>query len=272
MKNEIVKIKKETGIMLNLAAIESALIKGDLSKLSDTERVSYYNATCESLGLNPLTRPFEYIVLNGKLMLYTRKDATEQLRKIHKVSITEMTTKEVGGVFCVIVKAQDGEGRLDMATGAMALSHLKGEAMANALMKAETKAKRRVTLSICGLNFMDESEFEVEDNRKFPVIPEIPTIKKIEEINPLPFSDEMPDFEQEAAQEVAGEEPQVEAWTEPDIVRHYQYNLETYPHKTAEHKGMFFKKLTQKQGVEISLNIWEVPELIEGLKQYLIKG
>jgi len=271
MKNEIVKIKKETGITLNLAAIESALIKGDLSKLSDTERVSYYNAVCESLGLNPLTRPFEYIILNGKLMLYTRKDATEQLRKIHKVSITEMTTKEVGGVFCVTVKAQDGEGRLDMATGAMALSHLKGEAMANALMKAETKAKRRVTLSICGLNFMDESEFEREDDRKFPAIPEIPTTKKIEEINPLPFNDEMPDFEQEAAQEVAGEETQVETWTEPSGV-YFQYNLETYTHKSPEHKEMFFKKLAQKKGVEVSLNIWEVPELIEGLKQYLIKG
>jgi hypothetical protein len=32
--------------------------------------------------------------------------------------------------------------------------------MANALMKAETKAKRRVTLSICGLGMLDESEVE----------------------------------------------------------------------------------------------------------------
>lgn len=32
--------------------------------------------------------------------------------------------------------------------------------MANALMKAETKAKRRVTLSICGLGLLDESEID----------------------------------------------------------------------------------------------------------------
>jgi hypothetical protein len=34
------------------------------------------------------------------------------------------------------------------------------EELANAFMKAETKAKRRVTLSICGLGFLDESEIE----------------------------------------------------------------------------------------------------------------
>ena len=33
-------------------------------------------------------------------------------------------------------------------------------ALANAIMKTETKAKRRATLSICGLGFLDESEIE----------------------------------------------------------------------------------------------------------------
>jgi hypothetical protein len=37
---------------------------------------------------------------------------------------------------------------------------LKGDALANALMKAETKAKRRVTLSIAGLGWLDETELE----------------------------------------------------------------------------------------------------------------
>ena len=42
----------------------------------------------------------------------------------------------------------------------MPITGLKGEALANALMKAETKAKRRVTLSLCGLSWPDESEVE----------------------------------------------------------------------------------------------------------------
>jgi hypothetical protein len=40
------------------------------------------------------------------------------------------------------------------------VGNLKGDALANALMKAETKAKRRVTLSIAGLGWLDETELE----------------------------------------------------------------------------------------------------------------
>ena len=42
----------------------------------------------------------------------------------------------------------------------MSIAGLKGEAKANAIMKAETKAKRRVTLSIVGLGWTDESEVD----------------------------------------------------------------------------------------------------------------
>ena len=45
-----------------------------------------------------------------------------------------------------------------MAKGAVNINGLKGEALANAMMKAETKAKRRATLSLCGLGLMDELE------------------------------------------------------------------------------------------------------------------
>src|SRR4029077_13307885 len=44
------------------------------------------------------------------------------------------------------------------ATGAVSIKGLGGQLLANAYMKAETKAKRRGTLSICGLGWMDETE------------------------------------------------------------------------------------------------------------------
>ena len=69
------------------AAVENLLL-GDLSKLTTTERVAYITRVCESLGLNPLTKPFEYILLNGRLRLYATKDCTEQLRKVHGVSVS----------------------------------------------------------------------------------------------------------------------------------------------------------------------------------------
>lgn len=139
-------------------AIETALIVGDLSKLGVEERLNYYNRVCESLGLNPLTQPFAYITLNGKLTLYAKRDATEQLRKVHGVSISELEKTFNADLYIVTAKAVDNTGRCDVSTGAVNIGGLKGENLANAIMKAETKAKRRVTLSICGLGLLDETE------------------------------------------------------------------------------------------------------------------
>ena len=55
--------------------LEQVLVNGNLSSLTPDQRVSYYNQTCESLGLNPMTKPFEYITLNGKLTLYAKRTA-----------------------------------------------------------------------------------------------------------------------------------------------------------------------------------------------------
>jgi hypothetical protein len=140
--------------------IESVVVRGDLSVLNQEERSAYYFKVCETVGLNPATKPFEFIQLNGKLVLYALKSCTEQLRTIHKVSVTELTETEREGVFIVTAKVQNGEGRTDAAKGAVAIKGLQGEALANALMKAETKAKRRATLSICGLGLLDEIEIE----------------------------------------------------------------------------------------------------------------
>ncbi len=147
--------KKDAG-----SIIESVIIKGDLSKLTPQERSDYYMRVCESVGLNPLTKPFEYITLNNKLTLYALRACTDQLRTIHDVSVEELSESERDGVFIVTAKVRNKAGRTDMAKGAVTISRLQGEALANALMKAETKAKRRATLSLCGLGFLDETEID----------------------------------------------------------------------------------------------------------------
>lgn len=140
--------------------MEKVLVAGDLSKLTPEERMSYYMAVCESVGLNPLTRPLEYVTLNNKLTLYARKDATDQLRKLNGVSVTDLDAKQMGDLQMVIAKGRDAQGRTDASTGVVNIAGLRGDALANALMKAETKAKRRLTLSLCGLGLLDESEIE----------------------------------------------------------------------------------------------------------------
>lgn len=151
------------------SALEAVVMNGDLGRLTAKERVEYVERVCSSLGLNPLTRPFDYIQLNGKLTLYARKDATEQLRRLHGVSIVELQRDYTDDLCVVVAKATSKDGRCDVSTGAVPLGNLKGEARANAIMKAETKAKRRVTLSICGLGILDEMEVETIPGAAAPV-------------------------------------------------------------------------------------------------------
>ncbi|EAI6436190.1 hypothetical protein CEK39_08570 [Campylobacter coli] len=166
MSNEVV-LKEENKLEINFNPYELALVKGDLSKLSDVERTSYVKNLCESLGLNMLTKPFEYIVLNGKLTLYANKSATDQLRQIRKVSITKTEVAQVGDIYMVTAYAATPDGRTDCDTGALSIKNLDGDNLANAIMKAITKAKRRVTLSICGLGMLDESELETIKEKRF---------------------------------------------------------------------------------------------------------
>jgi len=156
--------------------MEQLIIGGDLAKMEAGQRVDYYNTLCKSLGLNPLTKPFEYITLNGTLKLYARKDATDQLRSIQNVSVVITDRTITNEIYVVSARAELPNGRTDESTGAVNVQGLKGDNLANALMKAETKAKRRVTLSIVGLGFLDETEIEDKGTGEITPapMPEIP--------------------------------------------------------------------------------------------------
>jgi hypothetical protein len=151
--------------------MESVLLGGDLSKLNPAQRVSYYQRVCSSLGLNPLTKPFDYINLNGKLTLYARKDAADQLRKINSVSIDDVDITETEKQYIVKVKGHDKEGRADVEVGVVNKTDMRGD-LANAQMKAVTKAKRRLTLSLCGLGMLDETEVQTIPNARPVVVAE----------------------------------------------------------------------------------------------------
>jgi hypothetical protein len=140
--------------------VEKVVIGGDLSELNAAQRAEYYGAVCRSLGLNPLTKPFEYLTLNGKLRLYALRDCADQLRRLHGISINIANRERMNDIYVVTARAKDRQGREDESTGAVPLGNLRGDALANALMKAETKAKRRVTLSIAGLGWLDETELD----------------------------------------------------------------------------------------------------------------
>ena len=161
-QNEVVENDNQG---VSVGNYERALIMGDLSKLSESECESYYLQTCKSIGVNPLTKPFEYLIFQGQKRLYMTKSGAEQIRAINGVSVVSCTRnidKELG-MLEVTATVRDKSGREDIATACVVINDkTQGEALCLAVMKAETKAKRRATLSLCGLGYFENEPDELE--------------------------------------------------------------------------------------------------------------
>ena len=165
--------------------LEEILINGEISSLSEAQRVEYVGALCKSLGLNPLLRPFQFIKFDGKVQLYATRTCAEQLREAKRLSIPTIEVKKEGDYLYCDVTILDDTGRQDTETACIWLKQVKkvwneasrkmeivkqngqpviedlsGADYANARMKVVTKAKRRATLAFAGLGILDESEIE----------------------------------------------------------------------------------------------------------------
>lgn len=149
-------VREQAGV----AALEHVLGTGDLAQLSNEQRVGHYLRVCRSLGLNPLSRPFDWILFKDpdgteRMTLYPNQSCAAQLRRQHQIRVEVTRREAVGEMFVVEVKGTTPDGREDFASKYVPLTNkygrLQGQQYANALMKAETSAKRRLTLSMVGL-------------------------------------------------------------------------------------------------------------------------
>lgn len=138
--------------------ISSIVINGDISKLSPQQKVEYYRVFCERLGLDPMSQPFKLLRLNGKEVIYCDRTGAQQLNKLHRVSHEIRARENVSGCYVVTAQASTPDGRKTESIGAVTIDNLRGDALCNAMMKAETKAKRRATLDLLGLGILDETE------------------------------------------------------------------------------------------------------------------
>ncbi len=145
---------------LDQATISKLVLNGDMKGLSDAQKVDYYAYRCQQAGLDPAAKPFDILTLNGKMILYANAACTQQLTSNRKLSHQVTNRELVDGIYCVFVRVTDSEGRNTENMGAVPIDNLKGEAKANAMLKATTKAIRRAVLAHCGLGMMDETETE----------------------------------------------------------------------------------------------------------------
>lgn len=143
-------------------ALAHILGTGDLSQLTNEQRVAYYLDVCQSLDLNPRTRPFDWIEFYDpttkakKLALYPNKSCAEQLRRQHQISVRVTRREPIGDLFVCEVEGTTPNGRVGQASKYVSVTdsqgnRLRGQALANAYAKAETGAMRRLAFSMVGM-------------------------------------------------------------------------------------------------------------------------
>lgn len=172
--------------------LSKLVLNGDLAPLNPQQKVDYYIYRARASGLDPATKPFDVLKLNGKEVLYATKECSSQLSSLHKLSATVVSDGVVGDIYRVVARATSPDGRCTDDLGCVTIKGLSGDSLCNAMMKATTKAKRRAILTHCGLGMLDESEIET-----------IPKERAPERVKRAPVSKEKPAATAERASETA---------------------------------------------------------------------
>jgi hypothetical protein len=147
--------------------IAKIALTGNLAPLSDEQRWQYYQAYCQYLGLDPITKPFDLLTTtekdgSKKTVLYANAGCASQIADNRGVTYgkPEIEYSETIGTLTVWVKASLPSGREQWNNGVIHVQALAGKSLENAIKKATTQAHRRATLALCGISMPDESEIE----------------------------------------------------------------------------------------------------------------
>ena len=193
--------------------LEKVILNADLSSLTGEQRVNYYMQVCNQYGLDAFTRPFEYIKLNNKLVLYATKSCASALQELKSISVEIVKQEQFQDVWIVTVrgtraneKAADGRVIAENV-GITPIKGLSGDALSNSIMKAVTKAQRRLILQMCGLGQTDETELQSIAN----VSPQ-PVVKvEVDEQGEIAAEEVIPPEVSQVAKRVQAPTPNVDA-------------------------------------------------------------
>jgi len=135
----------------------------DLSQLSKEQQDEYVLAACEFLGV-----PSELGLVGLSLMdtgdgarnmvLYVKKGATDIIRNNRKINVEKLEQTNGDGYVGWMATGKDATGRQEIAVGTVSIKGLTGRAVADAVMTAQTKSMRRMTIQFAGGGFLDETE------------------------------------------------------------------------------------------------------------------
>lgn len=137
----------------------------NLNNFTEDEKQRYYLAACAHFNLPPdLNLLYFDWVDNGEggrnLVLATTKGATDIIRGRYGVTTIDLHMEERFGCVNFIATGQDAKGRIERAVGSCSLDGLRGRAVEIAIMTAQTRATKRMTLQFVGGGLLDETEVQ----------------------------------------------------------------------------------------------------------------
>jgi hypothetical protein len=134
----------------------------NLNTATEVELNVYKLSVCKALGLDPVLLDFtnmpDAMGYGTNKVLYCKRGAAEVLRKNLGIDIVGLTHQIHEGWIMFTATAKDKSGRQEMAVGACYLQGLVGDRISTAVMTAQTRSIRRVTLQFVGGGILDETE------------------------------------------------------------------------------------------------------------------
>ena len=149
----------------------------DLERLDADQKAKYYSDACEFLGIPDNLNLLAFIYMNvgdtGRHeVLYAKKGATDLIRQTRGITTTELQVipNLAPGQVCFMAVGKDIQwNREERAVGAASIEGLTGKALSDAIMTAQTRATRRMTLQFVGGGILDESEVPERGQTTTPI-------------------------------------------------------------------------------------------------------
>lgn len=180
--------RRNDGDTLTADIVQRLIEKNDVAELTTEQRNAYYRWRCERLGVDPAAMPFEYLELDGRMVLYPRAALADQLRELRGITCRIVSKGFEGDLYVVTVIAIDKDHREHENVGVVSVveparikewSGPKGnrtfrwidnpragqmlppDMIANCMKRAVSQAMRRATFGLCGLG--GESREDIAD-------------------------------------------------------------------------------------------------------------
>jgi len=135
----------------------------DLSNLTEEQKQEYVGAVCDHLEVPKELNLVRLIWSDEgdgarRQVAYVLKGATDIIREKRKITTESLTSQIVQGSVVFTATGKDKEGRQEIAVGSAFIGNAIGKNLDNAIMTAQTRATRRMTIQFVGGGVLDESE------------------------------------------------------------------------------------------------------------------